>query len=245
MTNKYIGICVPKDDVKKKSVFLFPYYWCFETIAKMVIDNNCFPIILFYEDNMIDKYLDMINGLILVGDRDIHPKYYGATLTKVDEEMGLMANERMDFQIKILKKILINKEKKIPVLGICAGMQSINVAMGGTLYQDLSKDVKTAIDHRQGDRGLKEIAHYIDVIDKKSFIYNAVKKEHFGVTTNHHQAIKDLANGFRITGVSSEDKIIEAIEFCGDVPCFGFQWHLERYATEDDINILRKFFNMC
>lgn len=245
MTNKYIGICIPKDDVKKKNIFLFPYYWCFETIIKMIIDNDCFPIPIFYENNMIDKYLELINGLVLVGDRDIHPKYYREELLEKDKEMGLMSDQRMDFQINILNKILVKKEKRIPVLGICAGMQSINVAVGGTLYQDLSRDTKTTIEHRQGNRGLLEIAHNINIIDKNSFIYNVTKKEIFGTTSNHHQAIKDLANNFKITAVCSEDEIIEAIEFCGDVPCFGFQWHLERYATDEDKNILRNFFKLC
>lgn len=245
MKSKYIGVCIPKDNNKKNSVFLYPFYWCFETITKMIVDNDCVPIFIQYEGNMIDKYLELIDGLILVGDRDINPKYYGENLKEIDEEMGLMSDDRMNFQLNILDKILIKKEKKIPILGICAGMQSINVAMGGTLIQDINKEINTKIEHRQGKRGLTDIAHYIDIIDKNSFIYKITKQDHFGITSNHHQAIKKLAEGFKISAISSEDKIIEAIEFCGDSVCIGFQWHLERYASENDILLLKNFFKMC
>lgn len=245
MKSKYIGVCVPKDNSRKNSVFLYPFYWCFETITKMIVDNDCIPIFIQYEGNMVDKYLELIDGLILVGDRDINPKYYGEELKEIDEEMGLMSDDRMNFQLDILDKILIKKEKKVPILGICAGMQSINVAMGGTLMQDIGKEINTKIEHRQAKRGLTDIAHYIDIVDKNSFIYKTTQQEHFGITSNHHQAIKRLAEGFKITAISSEDRIIEAIEFCGDSICIGFQWHLERYASENDITLLKNFFKIC
>ena len=245
MTKKYIGICIPKETPSAKTASRALYYDCPETIIKVILDNDCFPLPIFYEKNMTDEYLDMIDGLLLTGDKDIDPKYYGEQLAEENKDIPLMSNQRMDFQIDILNKILVKKEKKIPVIGICAGLQSINVVMGGTLYQDLMRDTGTKIEHRQSNRTFTEIAHYIDVVDKNSFLYNTVKEEHFGITTNHHQAIKDLADGFKIIAVSSEDKIIEAIEFCGDVPCYAFQWHPERCTTKEDIEILKAFFKLC
>lgn len=244
--NKYIGICIPKDTkIEEGSIFKSPFYWCFENLAQMVINNHCIPIFLQYEGNLVNEYLDIIDGLILSGDRDIHPKFYGEELKTVDEKMGLMADIKMEFQKSILEKILIKKEKNIPILGICAGMQSINVAMGGTLIGDIETEIGNKVQHRNGDRPANQIAHFVDVIDKNSFLYNTVKKEHFGVTTNHHQAIKKLANNFKITAISSEDKIIEAIEFIGDSFCLGVQWHPERYATNEDKLILENFFKTC
>lgn len=245
MSKKCIGICIPKDMPKDNSVFVYPFYWCFETIVKMVVDNNCIPMFLQYEGQLLDNYLDMIDGLVLPGDRDIHPKYYGEELKEEDEKMGLMADVKMDFQIEILKKILLQKQKQIPILGICAGMQSMNVAMGGTLIQDIETEINTNIEHRQGKRTLTEIAHYIDVIDKNSFLFKATEEEHFGITSNHHQAIKKLGDGFKITALSSKDKIVEAIEFEGDSFCVGIQWHPERYATDNDKKIIQHFFKMC
>jgi len=243
---KYIGICIPKDTrIEKGSPFKSPFYWCFESIPQMVVKNECIPIFLQYENNLVEEYLDIIYGLVLSGDRDIHPKFYGEELKVVDENMGLMADAKMEFQKSILEKILIKKEKKIPILGICAGMQSINVAMGGNLINDIETEVGNKIQHRNGDRPTNQIAHFVDVVDKNSFLYKTVKKEHFGVTTNHHQAIKKLANNFKITAVSSEDKIIEAIEFVGDSFCIGVQWHPERYATDEDKLILESFFKKC
>lgn len=243
---KYIGICIPKDTkVDENSVFKFPFYWCFENIPKIVTQNNCIPIFLQYENDLVNEYLELIDGLILTGDRDIHPKFYGEELKKVDEKMGLMSDKKMEFQKSILEKILIKKEKNIPIFGICAGMQSINVAMGGTLISDIETEVGNKIEHRKGNRPVDQIAHYIDVVDKNSFIYNVTKKEHFGVTTNHHQAIKKLANNFKVTSVSSEDKIIESIEFVGETFCVGFQWHPEIYATEEDKLLLESFLKKC
>ena len=144
--------------------------------------------------------------------------------------------------VKVLKYAM--KHNK-PLLGICAGMQSMNVAMGGTLIQDIETEINTNIEHRQGKRTLTEIAHYIDVIDKNSFLFKATEEEHFGITSNHHQAIKKLGDGFKITALSSEDKIVEAIEFEGDSFCVGIQWHPERYATDNDKKIIQHFFKMC
>ena len=243
---KIIGVATPKKipvNEKKEYFLKSPFYWCLDRITKMIVNYNCIPFLLTYEGDLIDNYIDIIDMLVLVGDGDIHPKFYGKQL-KLDEDMGLMADEKMFFQKNIVNKILVEKVKKIPILGICAGLQSINVAMGGTLIQDIATEVKTNIEHRNGNRKLTDIGHYVSIIDKNSHLYKILQENKIPVSTNHHQAIETLANNFKITAVCDEDNIVEAIEWVEDEICIGVQWHPERYTTEYDSKFLKGFFDL-
>jgi len=129
--------------------------------------------------------------------------------------------ERDRFEHALLSKALT---RDIPVLGICRGMQWLNVVGGGTLYTDIFQFLKDVCNHHQIAR-LDEIIHTISVLD------GTLLREILGVSTlpvnsAHHQAVKDLASGFRISAVA-EDGIIEAIESDHHRFAIGVQWHPE------------------
>jgi putative glutamine amidotransferase len=159
-------------------------------------------------------YAEIINGLLIPGGDDLDPFYYNEEMTPAVKPVP---RERSDFEISLLKEV-VSREK--PVLGICYGMQLINVAFGGTLYQDIGSELSVEINHGKGYHNI--------VIAENRFL----TKGKFSVNSTHHQAIKRLGNGLR-DFVRSPDKIIEAF-YRGDYPFLvGIQWHPERLMDDN------------
>lgn len=157
----------------------------------------------------IDKVVDLCDGLIVTGRCiDINPKYYGEQCMKeTNISNDYDKDDELDFT---LIKLFYNKNK--PILGICAGIQSLNVCFGGTLYQD--------IPNHSIKNGVKK--HFIN-IEKESCLYKCYKESKIEVNSFHHQAIKEPAKEFKVIA-TSEDGIIEAIEYKN---ILGVQWHPE------------------
>jgi putative glutamine amidotransferase len=133
--------------------------------------------------------------------------------------------DRLDLDV-----IEIAQEKKIPIFGICRGLQIINVALGGSLIQDIPKDI---LDHNISFKNkTKDRGHFVSIV-KESKLHSLFKEE-IEVNSYHHQAIDRLADGLTICAVSS-DGIIEAIE--GE-NILAVQWHPERMTQDGVFNIL-------
>ena len=131
----------------------------------------------------------------------------------------------------------------MPILGICRGIQILNVAAGGTLYQDISYSIQSPILHNQNSH-LSDTCHPIK-ITLNTIIYNILGKKSI-VNSAHHQAVKDLGNNFIISSISP-DGIIESIEMQNKNFVVGVQWHPEMLALKDDtmLNLFIKFINSC
>jgi putative glutamine amidotransferase len=164
------------------------------------------PVIvpLMYDDDKIVELLKSLDGVIFTGGEDFDPSYYNETPIL---NMNNINAPRDTFDIKLLHLAVKNG---IPVLGICRGVQLINIAYGGSLYQDLSVQYPDkSIKHRQ-TLPKEEPSHAVNVEDSTVFA-DIVGERMLMVNSSHHQAIKKLAKGFRIAG-TSPDKVIEAIE---------------------------------
>ncbi|MEK7122485.1 MAG: gamma-glutamyl-gamma-aminobutyrate hydrolase family protein, partial [Patescibacteria group bacterium] len=109
-----------------------------------------------------------------------------------------------------------------PVFCICRGMQILNVALGGTLHQDIPKDISSALSHMQQEN--ENLSHRVQLEDG-SFLEKLYKQKEITVNSFHHQSIKGLGKGLRITAHAS-DGIVEAVEH-EDLPVIGVQWHPE------------------
>lgn len=175
---------------------------------------------LMPDENLADAYLDLIDGLILTGgNEDVCPLRYGENPVK---EISWISRERDRFEIRLVRQAF---DRKIPVLAICRGMQVMNVAMGGSLYQDIFSQVQGCLGHYPEHQPVDTLFHEVD-LKKDSRLAGIFKADTIRVNSFHHQAVKTVADGFRATAVA-RDNIIEAIEFQGDVPAMGVQWHPE------------------
>ena len=167
-----------------------------------------------------DPLLDRIDALLLAGGADVDPATYGAV---PHPETGLTWPERDRFEVALARRAL---EREIPLLGVCRGMQIINVALGGTLVQHLD-DVIGTDQHRRapGTFGDHEVR-----LTPGSLAAGAAGAEHLVVKSHHHQGIDTLGEGLIPTGWSVDDELVEAIELPTHPFSLGVLWHPE----EDD-----------
>ena len=207
--------------------------------SNSVINSGGIPVILPITDNfeVIKEQVKYFDGLILSGGGDPDPNLYGEDCL---QELGDITPERDTFELAILEEFL--KTKK-PILGICRGLQLMNIFYGGTLYQDI-KYVDTNIQHKQ--KWLADLpTHDINILE------NNILFEIFGkkARTNsfHHQMIKDL--GRELTSIATaNDGVIEAIQNKNYPFFYGVQWHPEMMASRGNLGmkkIFDKFIESC
>ncbi len=187
---------------------------------RKIFDELGILLIPVISENNLEEIVNMCDGLVVTGSaNDVHPKYYGEEPIKEYkfDEYGLVKN---------IIELFSNFNK--PILGICAGIQEINVVFGGTLYQEIPN-------HHLRDQS----KHKVKISDN-SFLYDVYKENQIEVNSYHKQAIKDLAPNFKITAIS-EDGIIEGIEKDNIV---AVQWHPEvLFDMKIFKGFIEKFFN--
>ena len=165
------------------------------------------------------EYLSVIDGLLLSGGEDVCTMVYGENPIK---EVELFCPQRDAFEIALFSAAL---EQNLPVLGICRGLQVMNAALGGTLYQDIFVQCRNCLGHLPQKMPVDCLYHTIN-IEKGSILEKVFQKDEIRVNSYHHQAVKDVAKSFRATAFSS-DHVIEAIEHKEKSFVLGVQWHPE------------------
>ena len=164
-----------------------------------------------------EQVLRHIDGLMLAGGRDVDPRTYGA---EPHPETDEPRHERDTFEISIARGAI---EREMPVVGICRGMQMLNVALGGTLEQHLPDRIGSDRHrHTLGVFGDHEVR-----LQAGSLAASAAGAETIAVKSHHHQAIDSLGEGLTATGWSVPDDVIEAIELPGHPFALGILWHPE------------------
>ncbi len=176
------------------------------------------------DSNTLSTIMDRIDGLILSGGPDIHPRFYGEDvlpgLGEVDEDL-----DRME-----LEAARIALQKGLPILGICRGIQTLNVSQGGTLYQDISTQVPESINHvPKVDKG--SLTHWVR-IETNTLLHKILRRAEIRTNGKHHQAIKKPAPGL-IVSARTRDGIIEAVEDPLKKFVLGVQWHPEGTWKKD------------
>jgi putative glutamine amidotransferase len=186
-------------------------------------------------------YARELNGLVLQGGSDLSPTSYGETPLKPEWSGDKI---RDDYEIELTRAFM--KENK-PVLGICRGVQLINVAMGGSLFQDLPTQRPGAQHHRDGEL-YDQAFHEIEFVPNSGLakLYPGVATA--TINTVHHQAPKDVGKDLVVEAWSLPDRIPEALRWQGDGYVFGVQWHPEfqdpaRKDLLDTKPILAEFLN--
>jgi putative glutamine amidotransferase len=164
-----------------------------------------------------DPLLDRVEALILAGGSDLDPAAYGAAAHPKTSAAG---PERDRFELALARRAL---EREMPVLGVCRGMQVLNVARGGTLVQHLP-------DLLGGDRHRHTLGAFADHevrLEPGSLAATAAMAERIAVKSHHHQGIDELGEGFVASGWSVGDDLVEAMELPGHPFALGVLWHPE------------------
>jgi putative glutamine amidotransferase len=171
-----------------------------------------------------DAVAQTMDALVVTGGSfDIAPELYGEARSA---QLGATKPERTGFEWFLVERAL---EKRVPILGVCGGMQLLNVVLGGTLLQDIASEVPGALAHEQPTSPL-EPAHPVDL--EESRLARAIGRTRIHVNTTHHQAIAKLGRGLSVLG-RAPDGVIEAIGLDTDERVVGAQWHPE--LLDDDV----------
>lgn len=178
------------------------------------------------------------DGILFAGGEDVDPSLYEEE-KKYDSVHTDRARD--DFELALLDSAL---ERRLPILGICRGIQMINVKFGGTLYQDLKSETAIELDHRQPDDRTRPV-HTVTVTDPESQLAGTLQGS-CRVNSLHHQAIKRLGRGLKVTA-HSEDGLAEAVEAADDYPfLMAVQWHPEEMASiPEQRKIFEQFLAKC
>lgn len=201
---------------------------------------GCLPVLLPVLTNLEDvkEQIEYLDGIVLSGGYDIDPFLYGE---QPIPGQGFTMSEVDRYYMEV---IAAADQLGKPVFGICKGLQALNVAFGGTMYQDLGKQCPKALQHTQQAPRYAP-THFVQV-EPNSFLATVLPQK-AKVNSFHHQAIKDLAKDFRVTA-QADDGVIEGIERKQGTFMCGVQWHPEMMAKFDDttmVALFRQFAQQC
>ena len=204
-----------------------------EVYSKAIVKYGGLPILIPTVEQQRTYLADILNrvdGLLIPGSRDMDPGYYGE---EPHPKLNPMSRERTEAEFMALEMAI---EKDKPVLGICGGMQFINVFCDGTLYQDIQDLIDKPVVHEKG------ALHPVE-IKKDSLLHRIIGKDEINVKSYHHQAVNRLGDDLIVSAVSP-DGIIEAIE-SERYSLFAVQWHPELEDTDTSKKIFEYFIIKC
>ncbi len=225
MARPVIGICTPLEracwGAWDLPAFLLPrnYVDAVHRAGAMALLLAPDPALVEHPDEVLDR----IDGLMLAGGADVDPATYGAARHPLTT--GCVP-ERDAFEVALVRRAL---ERDLPVLGICRGMQVMNVACGGTLHQDLPE----LFGHEEHRRVLGSFdgADHDVRLAPDSLAARAAGEELHATKSHHHQGIDRVGEGLEVTGWATVDELPEAIELLGNGFALGVQWHPEADET--------------
>jgi len=221
-TKPLIGILL--NDGGEGGYSIYPWYAMRKNYSDIIAKQGGVPVFIGHDVSVVEDYLDKLDGIVLTGGdlksppqgyekgehKRVEPKYYS----------------RHSIEFVIVQGAY---KRNIPLLGICAGMQNMNVALGGTL-QNLKEAGKTSIEHRVDNR--EQIQHQVIVVPN-SLLYRIMKKKQFGVNSNHREGILRLSDKYVVTA-RAPDNVIEAFEAPNKTFFVGVIWHPEFVLSDQD-----------
>lgn len=204
--------------------------------TKAVYDAGAIPMLISAtcEMDLLRGCVDKIDGLLLTGGADISACYFGEKdldgLTDVDPF-------RDEYEFKLLRLAV---DRGLPIFGICRGMQLINVAFGGSIYQDLPSQFPSDVLNHSVLTD-KHVGVHDVKIEPDTRLSDILECGSISVNSRHHQALKDVAEEFKVTAVS-EDIVVEAFEAYPSRRIIGVQWHPENMAVDGENIYMKRLF---
>lgn len=211
-----------------------------DTYIRAIVNSGGIPVVLpSYEDPaLLEAAIDRLDGVLLSGGGDLDPVHFGR---RANAHLGGVTPRRDEAELAIARYVIRRTNK--PLLGICRGVQVMNVAMGGSLYIDLPNEGKLA--HSLTMYPRDQLTHDI-LVAKNTRLAEALGAGDNRVNSFHHQAVKEVGEGFRVSARSVPDDVVEAIELPGERFVVGVQWHPEELtATQGARNLFQNFVNAC
>ncbi len=231
MTKPIIGV-LPLWDDEKHSIWMLPGY------LEGIREASGLPVIFPLTDDKddIDSLVNKCDGILFTGGQDVQPHLYNE---KTINNSVICCPMRDSMELKVLSYAM---EQEKPILGICRGLQFINVALGGTLYQDLPAEHPSLTRHLQTPPYSDSI-HEVTLCKDEPLSF-LIKKEKIKVNSLHHQAIKELAPTLKSMAIS-EDGLIESVYLPDYSFLWAVQWHPEFSYKEDRFSkeIFKSFTN--
>jgi putative glutamine amidotransferase len=173
-----------------------------------------------------EHFFKRINGILLIGGGDVDPARYGG---KKHPKTGGISKIRDEFEIHLVKHAV---KTRLPLLAICRGIQVLNVALGGTLIQDIPSQVKDPFVHSPAGPG-KKLRHEVCVLDPGSLLASVLGTTKLTTNSYHHQAVRKAGRGLVVSALSP-DWVVEGIEPAKRGPfLLGVQWHPELLVKDN------------
>ncbi|MCX6646997.1 MAG: gamma-glutamyl-gamma-aminobutyrate hydrolase family protein [bacterium] len=240
ITAPVIGLTTCYSYNQKPPDVLLPFHYIWGPYIDAIHEAGGIPVIVpvGLEGRYHNKIFDLLDGLLLTGGGDIDPNMYDSTIAMEINQV----DPKKDHTEFDLFNLAFNKN--IPILGICRGIQLINVALDGTLYQDIPSQVKMAGNHKP-DFPLSETCHQVK-IEPETRLYKALGESRIWVNSIHHQGIKLHGKGL-VVNAKSNDGIIEGIEHPTKKWVVGVQWHPELMFQTDktQAKLFKAFIDAC
>jgi putative glutamine amidotransferase len=220
------------------------HYFIGSNYIENIIKHESRIIILPYDYSAIEFYLNLIDGLLIIGGSfDINPEKYKE---KEIHPTTNLNNVREDFEFEFMKQ-KISLKPDMPFLGICNGMQILNIVFGGSINQHILDD-KNKIDHEQNHiKGFEDYSkayHKVKITEGSKLFQISQGKKNISTNSSHHQAVKNVGDNILISAISG-DGTIEAIEEKNHPFSIGVQWHPEFNSSEIDKNLFKSFIDSC
>ncbi len=219
MTKPIIGIGSDVQHVEGERDRAFAYTTYIDALRR----SGAVPVLIPPQPENAAELVESLDGILLAGGEDCDPALYGQE--RHPQVVDLMDERRQSNDLALAK---VARERGIPTLGICLGLQMMNVAAGGTLVQDIDSEVETEIQHasKPEDRARHDV-----MVKQGTKLASMVPAVELNVNSSHHQAIGEVADGLRVTA-HAPDGVVEGLEDPRHPFYVGVQWHPEDMRGE-------------
>lgn len=235
MQNPKIGIPMRLESATRRFYIGRDYGEAVEACGGIPLHISLIP-----DERYIVETLKCLDGILLPGsDTDVEPLSYGE---EPHAKLGTVITQKDATDLLILREA---EKLKMPVLGICFGMQILNVFRGGTLFQDIESQISGSLKHEQGTP-VDRPSHTVD-IEAESLLSRLARTAEAKVNSLHHQSVKRVGENLKATA-RAKDGVVEALEETrADRFNFGVQWHPEHSWRSDELskNIFETFIDVC